>query len=155
MEYSPKPTILMIPGAWLSSSTYQPLLDVLEKAGFPTVYSRLTSLNPSDPPTTSIAADAAIIRRDALLPLVEDQGKEVILVMHSYGGLPGGAAAVGLGVRERRREGKKGGVLGLIPITAFIIPEDTSLADGLGGRLPNWVLRDNVSHQSSLIPAPY
>ena len=154
MENSPKPTILMIPGAWLPSSTYQPLLDVLEKAGFPTVYSRLTSLNPPDPSATSIAADAAAIREKALLPLIEDEGKEVVLVMHSYGSLPGGAAAIGLGVKERRRQGKKGGVLGLIPIAAFVIPENTSMADGLGGQFPDWLLRDNVSYQSPLIHTP-
>ena len=154
MGNSPKPTILMIPGSWLSPSTYQPLLDILEKADFPTMYSRLTSLNPPDPSTTSITADAAAIREKALLPLIEDQGKEVLLVMHSYGGLPGGAAAVGLGVKERRRQGKKGGVLGLILITAFVIPENTTMADGLGGQLPDWLLRDSVLYQSSLIPDP-
>ena len=154
MENSPKPTILVIPGAWFPSSTYQPLLDVLEKAGFPTMYSRLTSLNPPDPSTTSIAADAAAIREKALLPLIEDQGKEVVLVMHSYGSLPGGAAAIGLGVKERKRQGKKGGVLGLIPITAFVIPENTSMEDGLGGQFPDWLLMDDVSSQCSLIPTP-
>ncbi|KAK2841688.1 hypothetical protein FQN49_006002 [Arthroderma sp. PD_2] len=59
--------------------------------------------------------------------------------------MPGTAAMKGLSKTERAQAGKQGGILGLILIAAFLIPEGLSCADGLGGSLPPWILLDNPS----------
>ena len=63
-----------------------------------------------------------------------------MLVLHSYGGLPGGAAAYGLSKSERQGQGQAGGVIGLIYLSAFLIEEGGTLASKLpGGNLLPWI----------------
>ncbi|KAM0276532.1 hypothetical protein ACHAQH_006633 [Verticillium albo-atrum] len=65
-------------------------------------------------------------------------GNEVVLVAHSYGGVPSSNAVKGITVKDRAAEGKKGGVLMLVYLASFAIPAGTSLEDGVGGVMPNW-----------------
>ena len=43
-----------------------------------------------------------------------DQGQEVLIVVHSRGGLVGSDAAKGLSIADRAKEGKQGGVVGMV-----------------------------------------
>lgn len=93
--------------------------------------------------------DAGIIR-SAVEELL-DAGKDVLLVVHSYGSIPACDAIVGLSKTEREAHGRAGGVVALVYIAAFILPEGASLIDGLGGNdLPWWDV--DVSHYLSIIP---
>lgn len=154
MAETRKPTILLVAGAWLPPATYEPFLHLFKEAGFPTLSVSYPSFNPTDPQKTDVAADSRSIRDNVLYPLVEEDGKEVVIIMHSYGGMPGSVAAKGLGERQRRKDGKPGGVLGLIFISAFVIQEGASVADGQGGNLPPWVLQDDVSLPVFSTPYP-
>ena len=87
MADATKPTILIVAGAWLRPSTYEPFLNLLRRDGYPTLCVTYPSLNPIDPFKTDVAADSTSIREKALLPLVNAEGKEVVIVMHSYGGM--------------------------------------------------------------------
>ncbi len=98
-----KPTILLVPGAWFPQSSYDGFLKVLREAGYPTACASYSSLNPEEPEKADAAADTAFIRRTSLLPLVEAEEKDVVIIMHSYGGIPGSAAATGLGRRPVTR----------------------------------------------------
>ena len=60
--------------------------------------------------------------RSTVAGLVEE-GEEVIVVMHSYSGIPGGQALEGLDRKSRSEEGLAGGVTRLIYIMSFIVPE--------------------------------
>jgi pimeloyl-ACP methyl ester carboxylesterase len=121
---SPKPHILIIPGAWHPASTMEDFRKSLEAAGFPTLIV----------PTPSVGNRDVTVRDDeaqttALLkPLIED-GKEVAVLGHSYGGvvLTGvTGATVGLDKRSRDAQGLKGGILGMIFLAAFIpLPDET------------------------------
>lgn len=146
-----KPTILFIPGAWFHPSTYDSFISHLQKLSFPTVYASYPSLDPSHPATADAANDTETVLKGSLLPLIENEGKDVVVVMHSYGGLPGSSAARGLSKAQRSGEGKKGGVVGLIHISGFVLPGGASVADGQGGELPAWVKQNEVRprHHSS------
>ena len=50
-----------------------------------------------------------------------EDGFEVVVLMHSYGGQPGSAAMKGLGVKERARGGKKGGVSRLVYVASYAL----------------------------------
>ncbi|KAF3480140.1 uncharacterized protein GIQ15_05487 [Arthroderma uncinatum] len=139
-----RPTIAVVPGAWIPQHFYSPYLHTLEKAGFETRFTGYPSLAPTDPSKADCATDTVAIR-DVLQPLVEDEGKDVVLVMHSYAGMPGSAAAKGLSKTERSQAGKLGGILGMIFIAAFLVPEGLSCAGAQGGSLPPWILLDNPS----------
>ncbi len=124
-----KPTIVLIPGAWHSPSHYHELILRLHKAGYATQCLRLPSVNP-DPGTAEqadVANDIAFTREKILLPLVDEAGEDVVVVMHSYGGIPGSGAARGLSKVERRSRGLQGGVVGLVFIAAFPAKEGQSL----------------------------
>ncbi|CAF9935010.1 MAG: hypothetical protein ALECFALPRED_006212 [Alectoria fallacina] len=140
-----KPTILFIPGAWFHPSTYDSFISHLQKLSFPTVYASYPSLDPSHPATADAANDTETVLKGSLLPLIENEGKDVVVVMHSYGGLPGSSAARGLSKAQRSGEGKKGGVVGLIHISGFVLPGGASVADGQGGELPAWVKQNEPS----------
>lgn len=143
-QFKKKPTVLLVPGAWLRPSTYDALLNLLQDTGYPTLYASYPSLNPADPFTAHCAADSLSVREKVLLSLVEAQGMDVVLVMHSYGGIPGSVAAHGLDKVQRMKEGRQGGVLGLIFVSGFVVGEGASVADGQGGSLPPWVRENHV-----------
>jgi len=57
-------------------------------------------------------------------------GKDVVVVMHSYGGIVG---------HYRRIGGLKGGVTRLLYMCAFVVPVGASLTGQLGGQLPPFI----------------
>ncbi|OJJ70087.1 hypothetical protein ASPBRDRAFT_181694 [Aspergillus brasiliensis CBS 101740] len=139
-------TVVFVPGAWITPSLYQPFLDSLNKAGYSVSYADYPSLEPADPVKADCQADTEAIAK-TLHNLVEEEARDVLLVMHSYAGMPGAAAARGLAKSQRSKENKKGGVLGLIFIAAFVVPEGLSCAGLQGGNLPPWILLDQPSDQ--------
>ena len=145
-----KPTILLIPGAWFHPSTYDVFIAHLQHLSFPAAYAPYPSLNPSHPAITDAAHDTEAVLQESLLPLIENEGKDVVIVMHSYGGVPGSSAARGLGKVQRVGEGKTGGVVGLIYVSGFVVPGGASMADGQGGQLPAWVKQNQVRSSSQL-----
>lgn len=126
----------------MTKALYEPFLKALVTAGFPVHYADYPSLDPFNPATADCKADADFIEKN-LRPLIE-QDQDVLLVMHSYAGMPTAAAAVGLSKSQRQKEGKSGGIIGLVFIGAFIVAEGLSCAGLQGGNLPPWILLDKV-----------
>jgi len=121
----PKPTIVFLPCAWHTTAYYAPVRTALSTHGYSTAAIALPSLNPR----TNIYdffEDVKVIK-DAVTNLV-DEGKDVILVCHSYSGLPGPEALRGLGKSERQKNGEKGGVARLIFVMAIMLPEGKGTA---------------------------
>lgn len=140
---TPKPTILLIPGLWHTPECFDALRTELGEHDYETVSRQLPSIDCADPSNHSAQSDADFIRSQLLSPLL-DSGKRVVVVMHSYGGIPGSAAAYGLSEEERKKEGLKGGVVGLIFVASYVIPvektcstcdEDTEHSPMLGFKL--------------------
>jgi hypothetical protein len=64
--------------------------------------------------------DAAYFQR--IIESLADQGRAVVIVTHSYGGVPGTESAKGLSKTDRQAAGKDGGVVGIVYLAA-IVPE--------------------------------
>lgn len=79
-----KPTFLLVVGAWHTAACYDTLVKALADAGYSSVAVKPRCLN-SSPPSASFQPDADAMKE----VLAELQGKDVILVMHSYGGIVG------------------------------------------------------------------
>jgi len=79
------------------------LLHLLQSHGYPT----LSALLPSTGTGENVTAqdDADYIRKRMLLPVLDTEKHDVIMAMHSYSGMPGSAAAAGLGKAERSAQG--------------------------------------------------
>lgn len=133
-----KPTIVCVPGAWHLPGIYDKTLKILEDDGYPTIGLALPSVGAS-PGLPSFDEDVKAIR-DCLTRLIEEEEKDVILVTHSYSGIPGSEAPVGLGRKERGEKGLKGGVTRLVYIVAFAMPEGFQPAGG--AKYPDWMHLD-------------
>ncbi|KAG7134337.1 hydrolase R7 like protein [Verticillium longisporum] len=129
------PTIVFTPGAWHGPWAFDAVRKNLEGHGYPTSAATLVSVGNLDP-DVGMWEDAASIRTE-LEGLIE-RGNEVVVVAHSYGGVPSSNAVKGLTVKDRVAEGKNGGVLMLVYLASFAIPAGTSLEDGVGGVYPDW-----------------
>ncbi|KFY15305.1 hypothetical protein V492_02086, partial [Pseudogymnoascus sp. VKM F-4246] len=108
-------------------------------------------LNPTPPAADATCTADALSLRVQLLPLLEE-GKDVVVVCHSYGGIPAGGAARGLAKKEREARDEKGGVLGLIYLTSFVVPEGVSLVQFLGGQHAPYVQQNQTGLVCSLQP---
>lgn len=75
--------------------------------------------------------------------------KDVVVVYHSYGGIPGGGAAYGLSKTARAKEGKKGVVTGLTYVSGFVIRETSSLLEIMGCKHAPYVDADQVPISSA------
>lgn len=139
VRMSKKPFIVLIPGAWHTPAHYDELAKLLFQSGYDGVCEMNPSCDAKEPEAHTVVTDTVAIRDDILMPLIDD-GEEIILVMHSYGGIPGIAAAAGLSKAELSIIGIDGGIIGLIFISTMIARAGTPLRspDGFGP----WVTDD-------------
>ncbi|KAK8104899.1 hypothetical protein PG999_008258 [Apiospora kogelbergensis] len=122
-----KPDILLVPGAWHTPAAFDLVRDQLTRRGFQST---------AVPLLTGVPEDAAAIRAE--LEKLVDAGKEVMVISHSYGGVPAAAAVEGLNLKDRAAQGQKGGVLMVVHMTSFAAKVGTSLMDSLGGNPLPW-----------------
>ncbi|KAF5860703.1 hypothetical protein ETB97_001210 [Aspergillus alliaceus] len=145
-----KPTILLIPGAWHQGSTFEPVAKILRAQGYQVETVTLPSAG--GPKSTTAYDDAEHIQKAYLNDLIA-QGKEVILVMHSYGGIPGTESVKGFARKDIATKGRKGGVVSLIYQSAFLVPAGASIASFMPGGLDYFMTMD-VSEMTDLISFP-
>lgn len=118
-----KPSILLSPGSFVLPGVYNPVLDAVKAKGYEIKALHLPSVGPGagqgrDGPAPSMHDDAAFVANEA--EKLADEGKNVVLIGHSYGGIPITQAAEGLGVEDRRKQAKKGGIVTLGYMTALV-----------------------------------
>ena len=142
-------TVLIVPGSWHVPAHYQPLIQEFESRDIAASTLLLPTCDLSDasvldlqhpdlagsPPSKpwpDMYADALAVR-DALSQLVE-AGHLVLLVGHSYGGLPASEALLPeLCCPTREKEGKSGGVIGFFAIASFFLPSGMTTLQAVGG----------------------
>ncbi|RYO90848.1 hypothetical protein DL764_008386 [Monosporascus ibericus] len=89
-----------------------------------------------DFPSKTLSTDALAIQ-SVVRRLVEDEARNVLVLMHSYGGLVGSEAILEEFSREKRKEqGLAGGVFHLFFFAAFVLAEGQSVL-GVFGESPN------------------
>lgn len=108
------PLIVLVPGAFGTPEGFGPLLPHLKEAGYQTHPGPYASSNPADPSAATCAGDIASLRDGVLLPLFEQQQRDVVILAHSYGAIVASGAAKGLDKPARAGSGHQAGVIGLI-----------------------------------------
>ncbi|ERF71953.1 hypothetical protein EPUS_06512 [Endocarpon pusillum Z07020] len=116
-----KPTIVLTHGIWHSPLTYSKFTSALRAAGYDVHVPFLPSCTGARPPKASLPEDTQLVRR--LVEMLCDQGRTVIMVMHSYGGVVGCNALKGLGAK------KGGGVAHLVAVAAHLHPVGFGILD--------------------------
>ncbi|KAE8364747.1 Alpha/beta hydrolase fold-1 [Aspergillus caelatus] len=119
------PAILLVHGAWHTSAHYAEFTSALRSKGHEVHVPRLLSVNGARPPNTDLSSDTDLIR--SYVESLAEAGREVVVLMHSYGGQVGTNALVGLGAETRKQQGRTGGVVRLIYIAAFAVTENNSM----------------------------
>jgi hypothetical protein len=89
----------------------------------------------------SLNPDSEFLRTQVLGPAIET-GADVVVFMHSYGGVYGAETLKGLSKQERAAKGLEGGVIAAILTCAFVAPTGNTALDCMGisaGSLPEWI----------------
>ena len=116
------PTFLLSTGSFALPAMYEPMTSLLP-AHLTLLVPHLPSVSPgrdqSGPvPPPTMYDDAAMLRAE--ITQREDQGKDVVLLGHSYGGVPATESLKGVTKGEREQEGKKGGVVRIGYLTCIV-----------------------------------
>jgi pimeloyl-ACP methyl ester carboxylesterase len=121
-----KPTIFLIHGAWHTPACFSPLTALLKEAG----YTVVLPAHPSCPGNASVTLiDDALNVTKELEKVVETQEQDVLVIGHSYGGMVLSEGVLGKFAKKTREAGgKKGGVLRVVYLSAFIMGKGESMA---------------------------
>ncbi|QYS93741.1 Prolyl aminopeptidase [Trichoderma simmonsii] len=125
---SSKPHIFVIPGAYHPGSAFNLFIQSLEAAGF----SAETTTNRSAGNAGITVQDDIEHVQSLLIPQI-DEGKDIVVVAHSYGGVVGSGVIAGLDKRGREARGLKGGIIGIICIAALMTAPEKSILEMRGG----------------------
>lgn len=116
-----RPTFLFVHGAWHGADCWRGLRDVLEERGWRTEAIDLPTVHREPQIDYGMLDDAGAVR-DAIDRIDGD----VVVVAHSYGGVPTSQSATGPTVRR------------IVYIAAFALDEGESLLGAVGGVPPVW-----------------
>jgi pimeloyl-ACP methyl ester carboxylesterase len=138
-----KPTLVLVHGSWHTPACFQSLITQLETSGFICIAVALPSMQGAN----DLSADTAAVRNAVLHEL--DAGKNVVVVAHSYGGMPTSNALADLG---RSTRGDKPSVLALVYLCAFLPAPEQSMFDAL--RSPENYIHDARGSQDFCYVGP-
>jgi hypothetical protein len=142
-----KPSILLIPGSFALPEFYDTIADGVKAKGYEMQALHLPNVGLRTGPRVR----ATNYVRRCCLHCQRDREARVILIAHSYGGVPMTESSKGLGKEERQRRGKKGGIVNLAYLTALVRAVGTSAAE-----VPMYVPRDQVLYfQVDVIAPPF
>ena len=75
--------------------------------------------------------------QDAVSVCVDSKDRDVVLVLHSYGGWPGSRAVKGFDKETRQKNGKSTGIVEVAFLAAFLLPDNAPMAQY--SYLPPWL----------------
>ena len=129
------PTIILIQGSFQIPEVYSKAVRGLVARGYATIHPQLPSCSNTeslDFPQLSLVDDALAIRNE-LIRQIEYEGKIVVMVLHSYGGLVGSEAIPEeLTWVNRQAQGLPGGVVHIFFYSALLLGEGQSVLSVFG-----------------------
>ena len=151
-----KPSIILIPASFALPELYDPIVDAVAANGYEIQALHLPTVGlktgPREGAPPSMYEDATFIATE--VEKLSDEGKDVILIAHSYGGIPATESTKGLGKEEREKDGKKGGVVALAYITAVVPAVGDSAMGVLASVPPESQLELPIDVRFSPLPVP-
>ena len=127
MSLNIKPAIVLVHGAWHVPEHYNLFIRKLQETGFDVFCPQLPTCNKSGRSNASLHSDAETVRSQ-VISLIEDS-RDVVMLLHSYGGAVGTEVARGLSASERASRTLNGGIIGLIYMCAFML----QIGESVGG----------------------
>lgn len=143
MTSNVKPVIVLVHGAWHVPEHYTDFIQQLQQAGFEVFCPRLPTCDETKRLNADMFCDAKEVQNQ-VIALIE-KSREVIMLLHSYGGAVGTEAVRGLSRRECATEGLLGGVIRLVYMCAFML----QVGESVGGASFPRPVPDPVEHDSA------
>ncbi|KAM0250016.1 hypothetical protein ACHAQJ_008785 [Trichoderma viride] len=141
---SSKPTLVFVPGAWHAADTWRKVTAELEPQGYKSIC--VTHPTTLSDPTKGIFDDIEETRK-AILDEIS-QGRDVVVVVHSYGGMVGPSAIKGLTKATSERPGR---VLGIAMMATGYCMTGVGFLEGIGGAPPPFWIADTEKGYATLI----
>jgi len=143
-------TIIFVPGAWHGPEAFFDVGDRLRTNGYNIDYVNLASVGPTTH-LKDFQPDVAVIREH--ITKAVSAGQQVVMVVHSYGGVPTSDAVHGLDYSSRQAAGQPGGVTHMFFCCSFLIPVGQSLQGAFGGNdLPWYNVSDDKTEINPMTP---
>lgn len=122
-------TFVLVPGSFVKAAEHDKLESLLRDKGHTVTLVELLSANDGTrtPPATA-DQDADHIRA-AILSILDNDKRNVVLGVHSYSGIPGSSALRGLSQVDRAQAGKSTSVVGVVYVASFLPNEGQSVRD--------------------------
>jgi pimeloyl-ACP methyl ester carboxylesterase len=135
-----KPSIVLVAGAWHQASTWSQVTSILESEGYNCIPIGLPSASSDG---TKVFLDDLLAVRTAIEHETTQEKRDVVVVVHSYGGLVGESAIKGLTGKSKSSPDENGHVVGLVVIASGFAPMGKSFMELTGGVpppfwTPNW-----------------
>lgn len=138
-----RPALFIIPGSFAPSTFYVALRERVQSLGYDSYILPLQTVGLRPLPAPVMLDDAAFIATE--VQKLVDKEQEVVLLAHSYGGVPMSQSTRGLSVLERADCGLKGGIKHLIYSSAIVPAPSGSLVGNDTSGLPPAV-RDAIAN---------
>ncbi|KAI1461348.1 alpha/beta-hydrolase [Annulohypoxylon moriforme] len=137
---SQKPVVVIIHGAFFSPLHYRRLIEPLRSQGYVVISPPMTTTGLDDTVGGKTYVDDVKRLLELLTPYLDD-GREVVVLGHSQGGIAASALTEGQTVEDRKARGSKGGIKAVIYLTALAIPTKGATLLGLLGGTPPPIYR--------------
>jgi hypothetical protein len=145
-----KPVLVFVPGAFARAFMYHDFVEELKSYGYEVEVVDLPStIDRSPEPPATVQDDAVAIQ--AIASKYIEQGKEVHLHTHSYGGIPGTESIKDISKKSREAKGLKGGVTRIVYTTALALPVGVALRAGMGDTFPDFLTVHVRNHSIATI----
>ncbi|KAI0147319.1 Alpha/Beta hydrolase protein [Xylariaceae sp. FL1272] len=141
------PAIVLVPGAFGTPAGFDKLRPYLD--GFQTFAGPYPSCESEDPMNATCIDDISSLR--GILESLLEEGRDLVIVAHSYGGVVSGGATKGLDIVSRQAQGYNNGVIGVVYIAGNITLDGETLLEAVGGAYPPFIKCDKPSKGFALI----
>lgn len=130
-----KPTIVIVPGSFTAAAAYDNLASILSKQfGYEVIVGTLQSTIRAPPAKgATMQEDAAYFR--GMIEALSSQGKDVVVVGHSYGGFVATESVNRVTKPERQQKGAAGGAVRVVYLAALVPAIGETSLVGMGGQL--------------------
>ena len=115
------PTIVIVPGAMHCADHYKPLMESLRNNDYKCVVASLPSTQSVDSPPAGLADDTSAVRTVVCKEL-DNAENDVLVLAHSYGGVPTNNALQGLDAKTRLANSKTNSVKALAFMCSLPVP---------------------------------
>ncbi|CEI66046.1 hypothetical protein FVEN_g4543 [Fusarium venenatum] len=116
-----KPAVVIVPGNFSLPRFWGAIQQSVQDKGYPVEVAGLKSsreetINPAPGLADDVEEASSVLKKHI------DKGSDVVLLMHSYGGMVGTEATRGLSRLEREKAGLKGGITRLVFLASIFAP---------------------------------